>query len=145
MQVNDTHLIDAAVQTVNVIGELDPVVSNHIRSTTNAGSRIVTMLGHLIAGTGNDKTGSGRDVKGVLLVTTCAYDINIAFTIQLCRNTCLQNTVTKAEQLINGDSPHLKSSQQGCHLFHRELTFGDTNQNVMSLLTSQFLVIEHSV
>ena len=75
------------------------------------------MLGHLITSAGNHEAGRGRDIKRVLTVTTCAYDIDIAVGFQKSRHTRLEDAVAEAEQLIYGDTSHLQTGQQSGNLF----------------------------
>ena len=100
------------------------------------------MLGYLITGTCNHKTSRGRDVEGVLSVSTCSYHVDIAICLQDGRDTSLQDTIAKAQELIDGDTSHLQTGEQGGNLFIGILTVGDTNQNRFHLFTSQFLVVQ---
>ena len=59
MEINDAALVDGAVQLIDIIRELDAVMGNDIRRTAGTGCRIVAVLGHLIARTGNHEATGG--------------------------------------------------------------------------------------
>ena len=118
---------------------------NYVRGTTDGSSGVVTVLGHLVTSSCNNETSCGRDIKGILTVTTSTHNVDIAVSVENCWYTCLQDTVTEAEQFVDGDAAHLQGGQQGCDLLRRILTLSDTNQNILHFFTRQFLVVQHPV
>ena len=118
------------------------MVLDDVRGTTYTGRGVVAVLGHLITRTCNHKTGGGRDVEGVLSVSSGSYYIDVPVCFQNGRYTGLQDTVAEAQELIDGDTSHLQTGEQGGNLFIGILTVRDTNQNRFHLFTSQFLVVQ---
>ena len=59
VEIHDACLVEAAVQFVNVIRELDAVVLNDVRGTGDTRGGIVAVLGHLVACAGNHETTGG--------------------------------------------------------------------------------------
>lgn len=51
MQIDNARLVQTAVQLIDIIGELDSVIGNHIRCPTGRGGGIVAMLGYFVTGT----------------------------------------------------------------------------------------------
>ena len=145
MQIDDACLVERAVQTVDIVGELDAVVLDDIRGTTDARRGIVAVLGDLIARAGNHKTTGRRDIKRVLAVATRAYHVNVAVGIQDGGYPRLQDTVAEAQQLVDRDTTHLQGGQQGGNLFRGVFALRDTHQDILHFLTSQFLVVQHPV
>ena len=124
---------------------MDTVVLDDIRGTADTGRRIIAMLGHFITRTCNHKTSRSRDVEGVLAVSTRSYHVDIAVCLQDGRDAGLKDSIAKAQELIDGDTSHLQTGEQGGNLFVGVLTVGDTNQNRFHLFTSQFLVVQHPI
>ena len=108
VQIDDACLVERAVQLVDVVGELDAVMGNDVRGTADAGGSIVAVLGHLIAGTGDDEAAGGRDIKGVLAVAASADHVDVAVGIEDGGHARLQDAVAEAQQLVNGDAAHLQ-------------------------------------
>ena len=103
------------------------------------------MLSHLVTSTSDDETRGGRDIESILAVATRTDHVDVAVTIEDGRNACRQDTITETEQFIHRHTTHLQSGEQGCDLFLRELTLGDTHDDVLGFLTRKFLVVQHSV
>ena len=82
MQIDNAALVHAAVQLVNIVGELDTMLGNHIRGSRGRGGSIVAVLGHLIACTCDHKARGGGDVEGVLAVASRAHHINVTVAVQ---------------------------------------------------------------
>ena len=145
MKINDACLVDAAVQLVYIIGKLNTMVLNDVAGTAHRSSRIVAVLCHLVTRTRNDEAGSSRNVKGVLAVATGSHHVNVAVTIQDGWHACGKNSVTETEQFIYRYTSHLQTGEQGCNLFLRKCTLGDSYNDVSGFLTRKFLVVQHSV
>ena len=145
MKINDACLVDAAVQLVHVVGKLDTVVPDDVAGAAHRGSRIVAVLCHLVARTRNDEAGGGRNVEGILAVTTCSHHVNVAVAIQDGWHTSGKNSVTETKQFIYRYASHLQTGEQGCNLFLRKFTLGDSYNDVSGFLTGKFLVVQHSV
>ena len=145
MEINDARLVDASVQAVDIIRELHTVVLDDIRCTTHRCGCVVAMLSHLIAGTGDDEAGCGRNIEGVLAVAARTHYIDVAVAIEDGRNAGSKDAITEAQQLIYGDASHLQTGEQGCDLLLWELTLGDADDNLLGFLARKFLVVQHSV
>ena len=142
MQIDDACFVETAVQLVNVIGELNTMLGNHVGCSAGRRGGIVAVLGHLIAGTGNDEAAGGRAVEGVLAVAASTYDVDITVAMQGNGNASLQDTVAKAKQFVDGDAAHLQGREQSSNLFVGVLAVGYANQDVLHLFTSQLLVVQ---
>ena len=142
MQIDDACLVERTVQPVDVIGELDAVMSNHIGGATHGSCRIVAVFCYLIACAGNDETGGGRDVEGVFAVATRTYYIDIAVAVEDGWYACFQNAIAETQEFFYGYTSHLQTRQQRCNLFVGIFTLSDTNQNGFHLLTGEFFVVQ---
>ena len=85
VEIYDSSLVERAVETVDIAGKLDAMMSNDVRCSTDGGGGIVAVFGHLVSGTGNDKAGGSGDIESILAVATCAYDVNVAVCMNICR------------------------------------------------------------
>ncbi|CUQ43344.1 Uncharacterised protein [Segatella copri] len=104
------------------------MVLDDVAGTAHRSSRIVAVLCHLVTRTRNDEAGSSRNVKGVLAVATGSHHVNVAVAIQDGWHAC-----------------HLQTGEQGCNLFLRKITLGDSYNDVSGFLTGKFLMVQHSV
>ena len=145
MEINDARLVDAAIQTVDIIRELHAVVLDDIRCTAHRCGCVVAMLSHLIAGTGDDEAGCGRNIEGILAVAARTHYIDVAVAVEDGRNASGKDAITEAQQLIYGDASHLQTCEQGRDLLLWELTLGDADDNLLGFLARKFLVVQHSV
>ena len=142
MEIDNTDLGHAAVQLLQVIGELHAVLGDDIAGATGAGSCVVTVFGHLIACTGDDKTARGGDVERVLAVSTGANDVDVAVAVQGDGHASLQDTVAKTQQLVHGDTTHLQTGEQGCYLLVLVLTLCNPDENALHLLATELFVVQ---
>ena len=145
MKVHDTSLIDGAVEFVEIVSEMYSMILNHIGSSTHRCGGIVSMFGHPISGSCYDEARGGRNIECILTVASRSYYVYISVAVEDGRNSCRQDSVTKAQQLVHGHTTHLQACKQGCDLFFGELTLCDANDDVLGFLTGKFLMIQHSV
>lgn len=99
------------------------------------------MFCHLVSSAGNDKAGGGGDVKRVLPVASGAYDVNVTFAAQGDGYAGFQYAVAESQQLVDGDSAHLQTGQQGGYLFVGVFTLRDAYQDGFHLLAGELFVV----
>ena len=145
MKINDAGFIDWTVESVNIVSEHHPVVSDDIGCSTHRSGCEVAMLGHFITSSGYDKASCSRNVERVFTVTSRTHHINIAVAVEPYRHPGSQNTISEAQQFIHRHSTHLQSGEQGSDLLFGKLAPGDAHDDIAGLLTSEFFVIEQSV
>ena len=145
MEIDDARLVDAAVELVEVIGELHSVVLDDIGGTAHRSGGEVAMLRHLVAGTGDDEARGGGNVERVLAVAARSHHVDVAVAVEHGRHTRGKYSVTETQQFVYRHASHLQASEQGCNLLLGELALSDSHDDVFRFLTRKFLVVQHSV
>ena len=144
MKIDNAGLVDGTVQLGKVVGKHDAVIADDIAGPTDARGGIVSMLGHLVAGPGDDKAGCRRNVERVLPVATRPHDVDVAVAIQGDRNAGGQDSVTKTKKFVDRNATHLDGGEQRRDFRIGELLLRDTDQDGLRFFTGEHLVVHDS-
>ena len=87
------------------------------------------MFCHLVAGSGNNETSGGRDIKRVLAVAASTDYINISVCLQDGWYTSFEDTIAESKEFIYCNTTHLQTCEQCGNLFVGVFTLCDANQD----------------
>src|SRR6266568_6963946 len=77
-----------------------------IGGSADGRSPIIAMFGYFLSRTRHDKTGQGGDIKGILPITACPYDVDGIMSVEVDPHAKLQKSVPESLQFVDGDTAH---------------------------------------
>ena len=145
MQISHVAFFDGAAQTGIVIRELYAVAFHDVAGAADGCCPVVAMLGNTIARAGDDKTGTGGDVEGVLAVSSCPDNVQWVVGGQVYRDTLFEQGIAEAQQFVDNDTAHTEGGEEGGNLYIGTVATGNVFHYLAGFAAGKLFVTEESL
>ena len=100
------------------------------------------MLGHFVASASDDEGRASGDVEAVLAVATRADDVECVVFGEVHVLARLEQSLTEAEQLVNGHAARLQCHQQGGNLLDVILFLHDVEHDFVGVFLCEGVALD---